>query len=520
MKKKKKPITVKEVQKIQDNQIKNDQIKKNRDEAIQENKLKRKNLLKLKKDKLINNINSFSDKLWFPNLNTKTNIVHNNNSWFFTNESNPIKDTNSFKYEVDDLPIVKKKCKRIELFLTLKQKSIINNWLIIYLEMYNYTIKFLKNNINIHIANPFDHLQNKFIYYSKKENRFVVDWETIRAELFDVKHNLILQYSKNIIVKEKIISKKKKFEAKYKTKKINANIKVHDLDLAIRLACTMYSNAYTMYKFRKISSFRLRYWKYDKPNKIMSLEKDDFKLDGIRSNILGKMKGYYNDIEIDFSKIDCECMLQKRNEKYYLFIPENIKLEKIKERENMISLDPGVRTFLTGYTENKVVILADRTEDIKKYIKRRERINKNINISQEIKKKNERLCNRKIGYMVDDMHWQIINYLTSKYETILIGNMSTKSIVDNKRSKLSKITKQVAYALKLYEFKSRLKYKCYVRGNKYKEVDEYCTSKLCSNCGNEKEDLGGQKEYKCENCKNEIGRDINGARNIAIRSII
>ncbi len=32
--------------------------------------------------------------------------------------------------------------------------------------------------------------------------------------------------------------------------------------------------------------------------------------------------------------------------------------------------------------------------------------------------------------MINDMHWKTINYLTDNYKTILIGNLSTKNIVE------------------------------------------------------------------------------------------
>jgi putative transposase len=45
------------------------------------------------------------------------------------------------------------------------------------------------------------------------------------------------------------------------------------------------------------------------------------------------------------------------------------------------------------------------------------------------------------------------------------------------------------------------------------------TSKMCSICGNIKEDLGGNETYKCQKCGTCIERDINGARNIYIKAI-
>ena len=50
--------------------------------------------------------------------------------------------------------------------------------------------------------------------------------------------------------------------------------------------------------------------------------------------------------------------------------------------------------------------------------------------------------------------------------------------------------------------------------NKIILVNEYKTSKTCCECGNEKNDLGCKKTYKCSECLLIIDRDINSAINI------
>jgi putative transposase len=60
-----------------------------------------------------------------------------------------------------------------------------------------------------------------------------------------------------------------------------------------------------------------------------------------------------------------------------------------------------------------------------------------------------------------------------------------------------------------YVFQQRLKFKCEQNGVTFKMVDEYCTSKACSNCGNLKENLGGNHNYNCDKCGININRDIN-----------
>ena len=45
------------------------------------------------------------------------------------------------------------------------------------------------------------------------------------------------------------------------------------------------------------------------------------------------------------------------------------------------------------------------------------------------------------------------------------------------------------------------------------------TSKTCGICGNIWSKLGGKKVYSCEKCGLVCDRDINGARNVMIRSL-
>jgi len=86
---------------------------------------------------------------------------------------------------------------------------------------------------------------------------------------------------------------------------------------------------------------------------------------------------------------------------------------------------------------------------------------------------------------------------------------------------MNKMVKRVGNSLSLYKFKQKLQYKCLLKNVKYKEVDESHTSKLCSNCGVEyKWNLQGKKIYECNYCGLHMDRDINGAKNIMIKSII
>jgi hypothetical protein len=57
-------------------------------------------------------------------------------------------------------------------------------------------------------------------------------------------------------------------------------------------------------------------------------------------------------------------------------------------------------------------------------IKRINKIRDNEKVPIKIKRKNEKIINRKIKNKVDDLHWKTANYLVKNYKCILLGDMS------------------------------------------------------------------------------------------------
>jgi putative transposase len=49
--------------------------------------------------------------------------------------------------------------------------------------------------------------------------------------------------------------------------------------------------------------------------------------------------------------------------------------------------------------------------------------------------------------------------------------------------------------------------------------DEAYTSKTCGMCGTRNNKLGSNETFICENCTFETHRDVNGARNILLKSL-
>jgi putative transposase len=429
---------------------------------------------------MMEKIIKFKNDIWLPSVDIQLTKI-NSGTCFDIAESNIHKHT-YIKHNIDfDLYNGEMlKAKKIYLVFNSEQQKIVKKWINAYRKMYNETLKYIKNE-----------------YVTTK--KITLNWMKMRKILKDTRDGIVSKSGNSK----------------------NEQIKVHDIDYAIKLACQNYKSALTNKRLGYIKSFRIRYWEKNKEKQILDLEKDNFKSGSLRKKVLGNIKGYYNGKEYDFCEIKKDSRLVYAKGSYYLYVTEDIKKENIIPKRNIISLDPGIRKFLTGITENRIVEVG---KDIKKkldiHLNNIQKIKNRNEIQKKTKKKIERRNNKKIENKVDEMHWKTISYLTKNYKKILIGNMSTKSIISNTHSNnLYGRIKEIAQRIKLYEFRKRLEYKCEIRGIQYKCVDERYTSKMCSNCGNIKEDLGSNEIYSCNNCGTIIGRDVTGSRLIYIKSI-
>ena len=444
----------------------------------------RKKKKKEKRKKMINEyikkIKKHYNKLWCPKNNIKFK-KKKLNTWFNIETSKSIvKNTFNMKFKIND-PETLYKCKKIEMHLNSKQKSIFNKWFDSYELMYNQTLRLIKKR----------RIEGK---------KGIYNFRTLRTNyLKDAKINILNFYNKN-----------KKEVAKG-----------HNLDFAIKLACANYKSALTNYRNGNIKHFRIRYWKHRRQNKIMDIEDQYFKQTGLCYRVFGKINCTYDKKEFDLGSVNTtsKMMYDRQQNKYYLFVPEKLEPIKIKKKRKIISCDPGIRTFITGITENHVIKIGDNcSKRIKKYLKIVDK-RANMNIPNKIKKKNEKIYNRKITGLVDELHWKTIQYLTKNHQRILIGDMSVKGITRRCTSNLNKITKRIAYKLKFYKFRQRLKYKCKALKKSFEVINESYTSKICSMCGYIKNNLGSSKTYNCNNCKTVMDRDVNGARGIFIKSL-
>jgi transposase len=245
-------------------------------------------------------------------------------------------------------------------------------------------------------------------------------------------------------------------------------------------------------------------------------------------------------INEQYTKDKCFFKICKsKNSKYYLIMTKNTQKEIYENKKNIISLDPGVRTFQTCYDPSGLIIesgtiVKHKIETIIKQIDNHEVIiNDSLNKTKRRKnnKKKKIKKYKKISNIVDNIHNQLSSYLTKNYNNILVPQLPVKKLVrkwDNKKNDepklvnrvINSITSRIMNYLSFDKFLTKLKSLCSLRNTKLFIIDEIYTSKTCGCCGYIKSDLGSNKIYKCNDCKLEIDRDYNGARNILLKHLI
>ena len=238
-------------------------------------------------------------------------------------------------------------------------------------------------------------------------------------------------------------------------------------------------------------------------------------------------------IKTDLKKLGLDILYSSRliqdDEEFFMMIPyrRSFDNEDLSDKYERCALDPGVRSFMTGYTDEGFAFeFSNNLEKLKSKNKRLDLLQSKLNTSKFKKKKKKykkeiKFLHKKIKNCIKDMHHKISKLLSQNFKKILLPKFETQKMVtkkDNNR-KINNETARNMNMLSHFKFKELLKHKMIVRKGALVECTEEYTSKTCGNCGILNQNLGSKKVFECSNCMNKFDRDINAARNILIKNL-
>ena len=266
--------------------------------------------------------------------------------------------------------------------------------------------------------------------------------------------------------------------------------------------------------------FKLRYKSRKNPIQSCYIPKSAVSESGIYHTISGKLKFSEREwLKNDF----CDCRLINDHGRWYLSVPQKITTVATENQGGIVALDPGVRNFLTYFSEDGRfgwlgIHAFDRILNLNL---KRDKLLSRLALTKNKKKKGKlkRTLNRtyhRIQDLVDELHWQCINYLVHNFSVIVFPPFEVKGMTKKGR-KLRKSVVRSMLSLRFYEFKERLKRKCKECGVIYIEQNESYTSKTNSFTGELITNLGSKEWFMYDGIK--VHRDLNGARNILLRAM-
>lgn len=214
----------------------------------------------------------------------------------------------------------------------------------------------------------------------------------------------------------------------------------------------------------------------------------------------------------------------------------NYKVTPVKTTSDKIcGIDQGVKTPFVVYSPDNVVEIGNEARKrVEKLCKEIDIISSRMNrktyfkmingekkvykVTSERKRDLRLALHRKIQVLKNlknELHNKTVNYLCNTYGLIILPPFNVKEIAKKLQSKLARNL----YTFSFYQFKMKLENKCIEKGIELRHLSEAYTSQTCGNCGFLKKNLGNADVYNCDSCNLKIGRDINGARNILLKSL-
>ncbi|MGY2727476.1 putative transposase [Thermostichus sp. OS-CIW-21] len=215
--------------------------------------------------------------------------------------------------------------------------------------------------------------------------------------------------------------------------------------------------------------------------------------------------------------------LMRVKDRWYAIFPEPVN-EQCSLAKGVVALDPGVRSFLTGFDGagfvdiakgdfGRIVRLCYHLDDLQSRLSKAPRP-KRRRMRQAAFRLRERIRN-----LVDECHRKVAAFLTDNYRLIFLPTFESAKMVAKAGRKFGSKTARAMLTWAHYRFKQFLKFQAKKKNVVVVEVSEAYTSKTCTKCGHIHTKLGGAKVFRCPKCNHRLPRDWQGALGVMLRAL-
>jgi len=209
----------------------------------------------------------------------------------------------------------------------------------------------------------------------------------------------------------------------------------------------------------------------------------------------------------------------RKSGRWFLIVPNERPVQVPEtQRNGIVALDPGVRTFLTYYSETMHGKIGEGDfKNIYRLCYALDALQSKISKAKCKQKRRMRKASERLRYrifdLVDDLHKKTAYWLVTTFAVILLPTFETSKMVTKLWSKVARSMLNFAH----YGFKTFLKSKAEEYSCRVIDADESYTSKTCSYCG-KIQNIGSKKVMRCP-CGAIVCRDGNASRGIFLRAL-
>lgn len=215
--------------------------------------------------------------------------------------------------------------------------------------------------------------------------------------------------------------------------------------------------------------------------------------------------------------------LTLHNGQYHLVVPAAAQRRIGETQARVVALDPGVRTFLTWFSENdagkigqgafgRIQRLCHHLDNLLSRASKAPRWRKH-----RMYRAADRMRVR-IRNLIDELHHQSARFLVDNFDLILLPTFETSDMARRGSRKIRSKSVRSMLTFAHYRFQQFLMAKSHECGKQVLLVNEAYTSKTCSWSGEIKQNLRGRRAIAGSDGV-RLDRDANGARGIFLRAL-